>query len=423
MSQATSSRRGATSALIVAGALIAYIQQMAPSPLLFSFSASFGIERSDVLQNLSVSIIFPTIIAASLLGGLVERKLGTWNLFVASLAFLSLGAFANYVAATYAVFLCGRAIYGIGFGLLIPFIGSATMKWYSKRQREIMNTLNGLFPFVGTVISFGLAVPLYEALGRSWRRALGIWGFGLVAVGALWLALARREAGDGDAAPACGGSHGGGIYRFVLMKREIRLLGVAFICDFACYSYIAAVLPTFLHEAGHVPETTAGLWAALAFPFVGVFGSALGGMATAAMGRRKPIIALAQIVKFVGISVASLGADISFGVILAGIATFGLGNSMWMPAMYAVPMELEGMDSAKVGAAIAFITAGGFVAGFASPILGGLLTSRVMAVAGHVAGLTWSLFAFGLANLVGFACILPMKETGPAARRARIAHA
>jgi MFS family permease len=271
------------------------------------------------------------------------------------------------------------------------------------------------------LVGFGAIVPLRNALGGSWRGALGIWGFGLVIVGALWILLVSGE--ERGAGPCAAAAQGRGLYLDIVKRREIRLLSIAFMCDFACYSYTAAILPTLLREVGHLSEAFAGVWAAVAFPAVGIVGALLGGAATAITGKRKSIMAWAQIMKFVGISIAAFGAGISLGFTVAGISIFGLGNSIWMPAMYAVPMELEGMDPPRVGAAFAFITACGFVSGFIAPVLGGLLTSRIMAgvaisdqVARHVIGLKWSLFPFGFANLVGFICILLLSETGPSVR-------
>ena len=417
-------KMGLISVLIIIGIWIAYVQQMAPSPLLVTLRDHFNIVNNDALLNLSVSIIFPMIIIASILGGMIEHKIGTRNLFVWTMLFVGIGVLINYVAVNYTIFLIGRALFGIGFGLGIPFIGSAIMKWYTPKQREMMNTINGLFPFVGTVVSFGLMVPLYNYFGNSWKQAMGIWGIGIVIVGLLWVLLVKEDdivVQTTDDTPEVQEKN---IYRNLWKRRDIKLLCITFVCDFFVYSYMAVILPTFLLESGNMTEAAAGFWAAIAFPAVGIIGGSVGGIAIAKTGKRKPSMALGQIIKIIGTSVAALGSGISVWFIIVGAAIFGFGNSLWMPGMYTVPMELDQMNPTRVGAAFALISSCGFVSGFISPIIGGWLTNTLMAVSNitdpmlsHSFGLKWSLFIFGFINLIGFICISLLQETGPAAQK------
>ncbi len=217
-----------------------------------------------------------------------------------------------------------------------------------------------------------------------------------------------------------------GIYLNLWRRHDIKMLCIIFVMDFFCYSYLAVILPSYLSEMGNLPEATAGFWAAIAFPAFGILGGIIGGITTAKLGRRKPTLGAGQVLKFAGILIASLGSSISVYVTILGIAIFGLGNSMWMPVLYSVPMELEGMTPTRVGAAFAFISSCGFLVGFISPVFGGWLTNLFMSLssitdpsANHAFGLKWSLFAFGFVNIISFICALLMNETGPAARKNR----
>lgn len=408
-------------ALAVVSIGIAYILQMAPSPILGVLREGYHLGGNDALLNLCVSIIHPMTICASLLGGRLEGRLGTRRLFTWALAFLAAGTLLNFAAGTYLLFLAGRVLFSVGFGLAIPFIGSAIMNWYGEGGRARMNTLNGMFPFIGTVISFSIMLPLTRALGGSWRVALGIWGVGLLALLALWTALVRER---DLPAPTLGAPEERGVYGLLLRHRDIRLLCWIFVLDFFCYSYIVVLLPTFLAEAGGMGENQAGVWAALAFPAVGLAGGALGGLLMSATGMRKPILAAGQVLKLLGILVLTLGIGLSVWLGIAGAAIFGLGNGMWMPVMYAMPMEMEEMTPSRVGAAFALISSCGFAAGFVSPVLGGWLTTALAAaapaadpVAAHVFGLKWSLFAFGFTNLLSFLISLRLRDTAPAQRK------
>ena len=405
-------------ALAVISIGISYILQMAPSPILSVLREGYQLGGNDALLNLCVSIIYPMTIAASLLGGRMESRMGTRRLFTWAQVFLAAGTLLNFAAVNYFLFLAGRVLFSVGFGLAIPFIGSAIMNWYGEKGRARMNTLNGMFPFIGTVISFSCMLPLTVRLGGSWKASMGIWGTAILVLLALWVLLVRETDVPAPTADAQGES---GVYGLLLRHPDIRILCEVFVLDFFCYSYIVVLLPTFLAEAGGMSESRAGLWAALAFPAVGLAGGLLGGFLMSATGRRKSILASGQLVKLLGILVLTLGIDVSVWLGIAGAAIFGLGNGMWMPVMYTMPMEMDGMTPSRVGAAFALISSCGFAAGFISPVLGGWLTTALAAAApaanavdAHVFGLKWSLFAFGFTNLLSFLISLHLRDTAPA---------
>lgn len=395
---------------------IGYVQQMAPSPILMVLSDHFGLAGQDALLNLSLSIIFPASIVASLAGGTLEAKLGIRRLFILAQVFLTAGVLVNFVPVNYFVFLAGRVIFSLGFGLAIPFIGSAIMNWYTGKARDTMNTLNGMFPFIGTVISFALLLPLSNLMG-SWQVALGVWGVALAVLTVLWLFCIK----PGDVPKGAGPDiPEKGIYWNLLKRKNIKLLCIVFMLDFFCYSYIAAVLPTFMSEGGGMEPELANLCAALAFPAIGIVGGILGGGLMSRTGKRKSILTVGQIVKLAGMLMLTLGMEHSVVIGIAGAAVYGLGNGMWMPVMYTMPMEMEGMTPSRTGAAFAFISSAGFLMGFLSPIIGGALTSGMAAVstaataaAQHAFGLKWSLCIFGFTNLIAFIVAFFLDETHP----------
>jgi len=412
-------RTVSVSILVVSGILITYIQQVSPSPLLSYIRDEYRIFNNDALLNMSVSIIFPMAIAASLIGGIIEQKIGTGNLFVWTMLLVAAGVLINYVSVNYYIFLLGRILYGIGFGLGIPFIGSAIMKWYTPSQRGIMNTINGLFPFLGSAASFSLMAPLCVLFGGSWKHAIGIWGAAAAVILLLWLILSPPYKKEGEARLSQADAYEKRLYLNLWKRREIKLLCITFACDFLCYSYISVILPTYFMEIGNMSEANAGLLSAIAFPMLGIVGATLGGIVISKCARRKPVMAAGQLLKTAGISAAALGANVSFPVVILGICIFGLGNSLWIPGMYTVVMEQEDMTSTRVGASFALILSCGFLFGFVSPIIGGRLTNRLAALSGiagpvasHAFGLQWSQFIFGFTNLIGFVCILLLKETG-----------
>lgn len=418
--QENKSKNSLVTVLIIVGITLFYVMQMAPSPVLLVISKFYGL-TNDTLINLAIDIIFPFIVLGCLTGGPIEHKIGTRNMYTLALVLVALGVLMNLVAeSSYAIMLAGRSVFGLGFGFGVPFIGAAIMKWYPPHKRETMDTINGLFPFIGTMICFLIMMPLYYLFGNDWQWALGVWGFPIVAVLLIWLFCIKQKDLPNYATDDEITSQEKGIYRKLLKYREIRLICLTFICDFTCYSYIAVILPTFLYEASSMSESVANLVAAFAFPAIGIVGCTIGGITMSKSGRRKPTLIMGQVFKLVGILIATLLTDVSVVFIVLGAAVFGFGNGLWMPSMYCVPMDLKGMTPARVGSAFALITAVGLSFGFISPTVGGWITTVLMnksgildSVANHVFGLRWSLFIFGFVNIIGSICMIKIPETGP----------
>lgn len=408
-------------ALIISGILVSYILQMSPAPFLGLIRESYSITAGDSVLNLAVSIIYPTLILASLFGSAVERRIGTYRMYVCVLVLLTAGILINFVSVSYPIFLIGRAVFGAGFGLGIPFIGSAIMQLYSVRQRQTLNTVNALFPFGGTLISFALLIPLSSILPGGWRSALGVWGFLVLLVLVAWLLFVRPRSflADTDVAAREAPAAEIGMYRDLLQRREILLLCIIFMCDFFCYSYIVTILPTMLMEQCGLPESTASLMAALTFPLVGCIGCVIGGFAAARSGRRKPALVFGMALEVIGILLGTVFAGLSPIYVYTGVALFAFGNGYWLPVLYQIPMDLPDMNAARVGASFALMSICAFVCGFISPSIGGWLTDAFSAsapsadvVVAHAHGLRWSLFAFILIDTVGLLSAVLVPETG-----------
>ena len=400
---------------VISGILISYIMQMGPSPLLMILRDEFSLNGKDALLNLCVSIIFPFLIIGSISGSYIEKKLGTERLFTIVLALLTTGLVGNYFVTDVTSFLIFRSIFGIGFGLGIPFIGSVIMKWYNPKQREYMTTVNGLFPFIATLISFCSMLPLYYITGDSWRACFGLWGIltGLILI--LWMSSSHKITNT-KVNNITEDDSESNLYSFLLKLKPIRQLALIFMSDFFCYSYIATVLPTWLFELGGVSQTTANILAAAAFPLVGLLGCSVGGIYSTKTGQRKPPLVIGQALKLAGLIIASITSNLY--ITLIGIILFAFGNGVWMPSMYSIPTELDGMNSSKVGAAFALISALGFVCGFISPVFGGwlsgLLSSNIEAdlMLMHIMGMRLSVFIFSFLCLGALIVAVRIKETG-----------
>ena len=366
--QKSRNQLGLATVVIIVSILFFYVMQMSPSPLLLEIKDYYQINNNDMLLNMSASIIFPFIVIACLIGAAVEAKIGTYNLFTLAAVLVIAGGLINLIAVSYALLLAGRAIFGLGFGFGVPFIGSAIMKYYKPDSREKMNTVNGLFPFVGTVISFLLAAPISKYgriqdqsghLGNSDHHHADHMAAGHPRKKTFCTIHPTKKHFPEHEEKAS--------LRSLLHRKEIVLLCITFMCDFTCYSYIGVIVPTLFYEATSMSEAMAGIMAAIAFPAFGILGSSSGGIHIAKTGLRKPTLVAAQFGKFIGICIATFGCSHSAPLLIIGIAIFGFCNGLWMPAMYCVPMDLPGMTPTSVGAAFSLLNAFGLTLGFIAP--------------------------------------------------------
>jgi len=410
---------------IILGILVGYIYQFSPSVLIFRIAETYSLFRPDgtldlIRLNLSESIIFPFIIISSLLGASFDQKINTRNLYTLTLVILAVGILLSGFASSYVIFLVGRSMYGIGFGLSVSFIGSAIVQWYKPRQKEIMFTINGLFPYIGSAIAFSLLIPISIGLGNSWSKALILLGSVCVIMFVYWIIGSKKLITEFNEQEKTNEKLDS-IYRFLLKNEHIKYLSITFFADFFFYAFIMAVLIAFLQIKGSMTETSAGIWAGIAFPVISVFGGIISGTLMMTTGLKKPIMLMAQIVKLCGVIGMLIGALTSLlPIIIAGIVLYGIGDGMFPPSMYSIIAELENMTPARVGAGFSLVLSFGFTAGIISPIIGAWLNNKIIdihkianPVAAQAYGLTWSLFLIGIVScLVCLFFIMKIKETG-----------
>jgi predicted MFS family arabinose efflux permease len=384
--------------LVILGLALAYSSQFQPSALLTLIMKDLDINLS--LAGFGMSIIYLPIIIFSLFGTYLASRLGLKNLFLIAMLFMSGGILMNFFSFTFPLFLIGRIFYGIGFGLIIPFSGLIIMSWYTPKQREIMNTINALFPFIGASIVYACTLPLYNSLGHSWHRALGIWGLGYLIIILFWLFIVKNSEHVNNSELHYTEKK---IYQNLWSRGEIKILSLTFICDFFFYSFIVNILPSFYQLEASTNLAVANKLT-MVFPVSGVIGVIISGLIMSKTGRRKKLLWMGQLLKAIGTLMIVIGVTNIIGIL--GVVLIGLGNSIWIPPLYTIPMELEDMNPHRVGAAFAMITSFGFIAGFISPIVGGWISD--------LWSIKFTLLLYTVPSVIGLYYCLKIRETGPA---------
>lgn len=386
--------------LILLGMLFLYTAQMSPSTVLTLIEEDYGI--NPTMSGFGISVIFIPIVIFGLIGAPIQDRIGLKKTFILALAFGGVGVLLNMVAGSFAVFMIGRILYGVGFGLSTPFIGAAIMHWYTDRQLVAMDTANALFPYVGNVILYGLTVPIMGLFSNSWKASLSIWGVLCVVILFIWAFGVKDEGPFKSAEEAASEVKETGVYSNILRRKEIIILFIAFVCDFISFSVISALLPTF-YQRDYGLDIGLANNLTMIFPFAGLIAGIVAFFIMARTGKRKTLLWLGQALKVIGILLIFIGGPDFIG--LVGVFLVGAGNCLWIPPMYVVPMDLEDMNPTRVGAAFAFITSGGYVSGLIAPIIAGSLSVA---------------FNYGTAIVlcaipccIGLCACLAIRETGP----------
>lgn len=402
----TNNKLSILTVLIILGVFFLNIAQMNPSAVLTQIMGDLDITMAQ--GGFGISVIFIPIIIFALVGPYIQQKIGLKKMYTLTLITGGSGILFYLFASNYAMLLVSRVLYGIGFGLSIPFIGAAIMHWYDPKQQEKMNTINALFPYFGNVVVYGLTIPIMELFAGSWRMALAIWGLLCFAVLLFWIGLINDE-GPISSEVVEEVSSDKNVYSNIIRRKEIVILIIAFVCDFISFSIIASMLPTYYEvEAGYSPDLANNL--TMIFPLAGIVGGLISYWYMAKSGRRKGLLVLGQALKVIGIVMFYFGETSLIGFF--GIGLVGMGNSIWIPPMYLVPMELEGMTPTLVGASFSLITSFGFISGLIAPAVAGWMGDNFT--------LRLAIFLCAFPCLIGMIACMMIRETGPGAKKKKL---
>jgi len=369
-----------------------------PSPLLTIIMQDLNIDLT--LGGLGISIICLLMAVFSLTGGWLAERIGTKKAFMYGLWLMGIGAVACYLVDSYAGFFISRIVIGIGSGLCLTISGVIVMKWFPQGERPYINTINSLLPYVATVFTFTLTIPLFVVLGHSWRMVIVVWGIFLVFTALAWTIWGREGDDFEDVPDQAKQTLGWSLYVNVWKNREVRLLSVALAGDLWSFQFLSSILPTFYTvELGMSLELSSRLTAI--FPVAGIVAGLLCGIWMSRLGLRKPFTYPLHVMIFIGTFMA---INCTGFLRVLGIAMAGFGNAGWAPALFTMPMEFEDMNPEKVGVVFSIMLFIGYLAAFISPWLGGWLAESI--------SIHHTIFLFSFSSLLAAVCTFLMKETG-----------
>ncbi|MBI2165253.1 MAG: MFS transporter [Chloroflexi bacterium] len=396
-----SGRPGAYRWVIFALVVLAYmgigLPFFAPASLLPLVIEAYDIDRASA----GLLMGGPSLVQAVLTvpSSILAARLGIGRTFTVGLLLLATQALVPFTAGFYQLLVVRLAL-GAGAAIVMPLAGALLHRWFSRGPMPLLTGLSFTSIAIGNGLGLLTAVPLAEMVG--WKVSLGVYGLLAVVVLLLWMALGqgKEERATAPSIPF------GDIFQ-VIRDPKTLFIGLAIVGPWGASTALISWLPSFYYEVRQVSLGEAGTRVSMAL-LATIPVTFVASVLVTRVGLRKPFMIVPGLV----MGLSGLGTFLLAAPSAAFVSflVFYSCNRLSTPAVLAVPSELPGMTSERVGVVWGVAFAMGASFAFVSPPLIGLIRDLT---GSFIPGLAFgALIAFSLA-LAGL--LLP--ETGPRARR------
>lgn len=354
-----------------------------------------SLHLSDAQIGLLTSVFMGFYGATGIISGIVAPRWGGRLLGVSAGCFV-LGSLVFALSSGMAGFVIGRAIQGVGGGMVIatcnPVLAYALPPERLGRAWGIVGSGFGL----GTMVAL-LVMPPIQAAGGYRAAFLATAGLGLAAGTSALLHKAVRvlpRHGEGTATV-----RGLAVsLRAVAVNRRVLLLGLANMAGLALGVGATAWAPSFLQDV-HFSSEMASMYLIAGLGAAQLLGNPLGVPAFARWGKYRVIIA-GLTLSMVCTAVVGIMPGASPAAALVIVA--GFFGMFFFPAMLAYIPEVVRRPE-QVGAATGVNTLMGFVGSLVAPWIFGLILDHGSRSGGAYVSGFLMLGLFGVAGLVGLA--------------------
>lgn len=372
---------------------------LAVAPLFPLIITTFGIDNATVSLLVGVSSL--SVGLALVPASILAARLGSrWSLVLGGVLMGLTGL--SLFAESFPLLLATRVSFALGAALNMSATPAVLLRWFPVKELAMVNGANVVAQSLGVMISMLLGPILAGAL--DWDGALSLYGAVALVSTALWIVLGRDRGGSSPTAAPFQVSD----LSAVLGNRVVVLLSIGLAGALGAYISLQSWLPTFWTEERGYTLEQAGLLSALLSLF-GILGAVIGSALPVRVPTRRPFLLAGGL----GIPLFAAGAILLDAPLLfVAIAVLGIVGWVFMPVVFTIPMEIPGMNGARVGIAVAMVLGAGNLAGFFIPLMVGYLRDQT---GSFVLGLS---IACSLA-LVMVACTALMPETGTPTRTGR----
>lgn len=330
----------------------------------------WSISLLDISEEFSLSATQAGLLGSitALVGGLIlpfagviGDRIGIKKIILIGIVAALVGQLVFAWAPDYGLLMVGRAISGLGVGLL--FVGPYTMaiNWFERERRSGI-ALGIMFTSDGIGTAFALYAFAIVLVAYGWRTGSTIGGVLLAVVfviAAIFLKDAPRDAHADDALPE-EAVDTRSTARW-LFSRNVLVAAAFFIGEWGIFAVVAVWMPTILIEKAGWDPALAGLFASL-YVLVGMVPSIVFGLISDKLGRRKALIVTAGLAMtlFMGALTASLAAG-NYALVALCLPLVGLGVYTGMPL--ALALAAESVPARMTGAVNGFVLGIGFILG------------------------------------------------------------
>lgn len=159
------------------------------APLLESIQLSLGISGTTASLLTTLPVLCMGVFAP--LATTISKRIGLERAIFVALVMITVATAIRGVAGS-ALFLIVTAFFaGVGIGVAGPLLSGFIKQYFPHKPGYV--SIYSASLVIGAGVATGLAVPMYEVTGDSWRGSLAVWAvFGVSAV-LLWIKLANKR--------------------------------------------------------------------------------------------------------------------------------------------------------------------------------------------------------------------------------------
>lgn len=368
---------------------------------LFCMPPLFSEIGNDIpLTKAQMGIIFGMNPLASLFLGFIagsfsDRFGSRWVVGIALLLTALSGALRAVSVSAFELMVYSF-IMGVGTAFLAPNSPKVLGMWF---PREELGKANGIvmaaIPLAGA-FSTATSASFMSPVFGGWKGVVIAFACMCMVMTIIWMLLYR----EGDAQGAVEKRKQAILSNFgnVLKVRDIWLVAFFFGLYLAATGTVTALLPVILEERGvSRPGEIVSIWM-----WVGIVSTALGGVASDKLGRRKPFLIGAAIVMAIGLPLLS---GVQGMALIATLVLLGIAAGTLAPLKTVLAVEIKGIGPSLAATAFGFMMMVGFALSFLGP-----------SVSGKLMDMTESSFSafllMAVCMLVAAGIAVALKETG-----------
>lgn len=323
-----------------------------------------------------------------------------------------IGSVLTFFAPTFPMLLFARFLTGAGHGMSSACTHSIIAAWFPPREKSAMVTINSLGIVAIYTITYTCTVPLCNLFNGSWRMVLLAMGIVLAVLDLCWVIFARdnhalnayiksQNEAAGKKVNALTG------LKEALARKDVLLLGVFLGFSTIANNGVTTYLPQFLSNVRGFEKEVAASIVGVASGISAV-ATRIGGVATTALGKRKPIIIPAYIISMTFL-VITLLLNSALGI-SAMYVVYTIFSNFRNPASQAISTELKDVTPQLTSSAASISFGVGF--------LGTFFASPLLSFSTWAFGEKYQMFIYLPLMLIAFVAYLFMPETG-AGRKAK----